>query len=406
MSWMRAVPWFFALSAVACDAAEPPPSSGGVGALAPTACGRGLVVVASDYASTNVALADLGGRTLSPSFVSSGAAAPGVSAALSGDVVLPLESPRSGEVVLLDRFPNSVLTWMDPVTGHVRAQLSVRTGFPANPHDYVELSPEKAYVSRYESNPAPGRQPFDEGGDLVVVDPRAPRIVSRIALAQPDDGDLLPRADRMLAIGDRVLVSLQRFDRSFKRAGDARLLGVDPARDAVDFVVDLPGLSSCGGMARVGDRVLVACSGAFGNGDAQLDRSGVVLLDVAARPPRELRRFPVARSLGGPVGPSVAYASPDVALGVVFGDKDRGGGDQVFSLDLATGEARSLLRTSTAFSLGDVRCASSCGGACVVADAEAGALRVFSVERGAVTERAAARIGDRSGLPPRYVGAF
>src|SRR5690606_21913440 len=99
------------------------------------------------YASANVALVGLDGSTLSGSFISSGSAAPSLNAALSGDVTLPGQR-MTGDIVLIDRFPNSVLTFVDVQTAEVTRQIPVRTGFDSNPQDFLELSAGKALVSR------------------------------------------------------------------------------------------------------------------------------------------------------------------------------------------------------------------------------------------------------------------
>jgi len=83
--------------------------------------------------------------------------------------VLPATRPASGEVVLIDRFGTNVLTWVDAASGDVRAQLSVGTGYESNPQDYLEIDERYALVSRYGQNQNAGRQPFDRGGDVLVI---------------------------------------------------------------------------------------------------------------------------------------------------------------------------------------------------------------------------------------------
>ena len=51
-----------------------------------------------------------------------------------------------------------------PATADVLAQLSVGTGFASNPHDYLEVAADKAYVTRYDSNPHPGSENPAKGG--------------------------------------------------------------------------------------------------------------------------------------------------------------------------------------------------------------------------------------------------
>lgn len=158
-----------AVLCAACNVPEPQGSTGGVD-VPEGPCGRGIVVASSgaDFVSSNISLATFEGEPLSESFLSSGATSAGASAALSGDVVLPLTRPASGKVVLIDRT-NSTITWADPASARVEAQLSVSDGTAANPHDYLELSAGRAYVSRFAAS------------DLWIVDPRTATRTGAVA---------------------------------------------------------------------------------------------------------------------------------------------------------------------------------------------------------------------------------
>ena len=132
-------------------------------------CPNDIVIIDSDYQSTNVSVISVADNLLSGSLISTGSTPPGLTEALSGDVVLPLTKPPSGKVVLIDQG-NDALVWVDPGTGDVLEDLSVATGFSSNPSDYLEVSNTKAYVARYTTNLGAGKQSFDEGGDILVVD--------------------------------------------------------------------------------------------------------------------------------------------------------------------------------------------------------------------------------------------
>ncbi len=370
------------------------------------ACPRALAVVDTDYASTNVSLVSPDGQVRSASLVSSASAAPGLTTALSGDVVLPLARPASGEIVLIDRYPNAVLTWLDPATGGVLAQASVATGFSSNPHDYLEVGAHRAYVTRYGANPSPGREPFDEGGDLLVLDTTTHAVTGRVALAQSGDGAYAPHPDRMVRVGGAAWVSLQRFDASFASAADARVVGVDVATDAVRFSLDLPGLANCGSFAASpsGKLVALACSGVLGPHVALDGRSAVVLLDATAEPPVELRRLAVAVALGAPLAPPLAFASEVTLVGVAFGDVGGGRSDVAYAVDARTGAVTRLLDAGAAFALGDVRCSPGCSGLCWLADAHAGALRSWDATTTPLAPRDALVVDTAIGLPPRGLG--
>jgi hypothetical protein len=396
----------------ACNVSAAPASSGGVNldggaaeggdASAARICPSALVVANSDFTSTSVSVLSPAGAVLSASIISSSSAPSGLTTPLSGDVVLPSE-PTPGEIVLIDRFPNSVVTWVDPATAAVRHQLQVGTGFSANPHDYLEISPTKAYVTRYELNPSPGKQANDGGGDLLVIDPKTPSITGRVPFAVDA---FPPRPGRMVRVGSEAWVSLERFNADFTGAGDARLVGVSTATDAIAWTLDLPGVASCGGIAVApsGKVVALACGGASSDADPT-KRSALVLVDATAHPPVELKRFPAAVMLGAPLDSILAYASEGLLVGVAVGDSQAKRNDAFYSLDLASGKAQIVVDGGMPFVLGDVRCAPGCSDLCFLADANAGALRVWKASGTSLTAQASVPVDPAVALP-RYLGGI
>ena len=141
------------------------------------------------------------------------------------------------------------------------AQLAVGTGFESNPHDYIEVDATRAFVSRYGTNPTPGQQAFDTGGDLLIVDTTKYAITGRIAMPEENPA-LQPCPDGMNWIGADVVVTLQRFSADFSQVGDGRFVGVSPATNAIDWTVNITGLQNCGRVVRLSvgqarrDRVL------------------------------------------------------------------------------------------------------------------------------------------------------
>ncbi|HEY5375211.1 MAG TPA: hypothetical protein VIK01_16140 [Polyangiaceae bacterium] len=409
-------PWLgfgLCLALLGCGA-KAPESTGGF-QLDPngSACPAGYAISNSDFTSTNISAISPTGAVLSASVISSGSAPPGLTTALSGDVVFPSTAPASGKMVLIDRYPNSVLTWVDPATGSVIQQLPVGTGFGANPHDYLELAVNKAYVSRYESNPKPGQAPLDAGGDLLIIDPQANKITGRVELATAPDGAFLPRADRLLLVGSDVWVSLQRFDADFKTAGDARLVGVDPVSDAITWTLDLPGIANCGGVARSpsGKVVALACSGVAGDVDPEQNpaptlRSAVVLLDATVQPPVVLTHFAAAAALGAPIGSTITFANETTLVSVALGDLTAKRTDVAFTLDTSLGMPQMLLDAGAAFVLGDVHCAPGCTDLCFLADAQANALDVWNVTGATLSAQPSIATDTSIGLPPRAIGAL
>ena len=376
-----------------CGAPDAPPGTGGTD-VESGPCGRGLVVVASDYQSTNVSLIGRDGAVLSSSFVSSASADAALSAPLSGDVVAPNERLSGDDVVLLDRFPASVLTWLDVETAAVRAQLDVRTGFAANPQDYLAIDDDKAYVPRFETNPSPGEQLYDSGGDVLIVDPRAAAIVGRIDLlaAMSDAPGFLPRANRMARLDDRAYVLLSAYDPTFSAAAPSRLVEIDVASDEIVRTLLLDGLHGCSALSARSPQLAIGCTGSFDqSGDPVLAESGVVLVENMT----ETARFMASDQ---PFGFGLAFADDRTVVATTLGSFD-GASDAL----VVAHDGRAIYRAGAAFELGDVRC--GCG-ACFLADAESARVRHFAVESGEISQVSAIEVDSAIGLPPRALGGF
>jgi len=78
------------------------------------------VVVESDYQSSNVSLLGFDGSVLTPSLLSSAAQSGGFGLRLGRDVVPSSAASQGPEIVLIDRYPDAILHFLDPST----AQLS------------------------------------------------------------------------------------------------------------------------------------------------------------------------------------------------------------------------------------------------------------------------------------------
>lgn len=229
-SLARLAPLAIALGA--CNVEPLGAPTGGVTVAREPGCPAAALVVMTDFISTQVAISALDGETLSASFVSTASVdSSGLAFPLSGDVSVPSTPAPSGRVVLVDRFGTNVVTWLDPETARVLAQLPVGTGFESNPQDYLELDERRALVSRWDENPAPGREAFDRGGDLLVIDTVDPGITNAIAL--PRDDEFPPRPGGLVMVGETAVVTLERFARDFQSAGEAMLVGVDPSSESV-----------------------------------------------------------------------------------------------------------------------------------------------------------------------------
>ncbi|MEZ4440966.1 MAG: hypothetical protein R3B72_17845 [Polyangiaceae bacterium] len=395
---------------------------GGGGPLPEGACGRGLLVVASDYQSTNTSLVDPEGVVIQPSFLSSASADPGISAALSGDVVAPTDRVTA-EAVLIDRFPAAVVTWVDVASGEVTAQLDVSTGFPSNPQDLLRIG-DRGFVSRYETNPTPGTEPHDAGGDVLEIafDPE-PRVAGRIDLAPAmmDAPGFLPRAGKLLAVGGEAWVALlSAFAADFVTSAPSRLVTFEGTQ-MVDVHV-LEGLHGCTTLARASEgSVAVGCSGDFGGSStADPATAGVVWLERDGDGWREDARFDGA-ALGGAVGFGLAVGlTPSGApriLATTLGETDELGDpvrlDRLLALDPSGAAPPEEVLASAPFQLGELRClgpvasgrAASCG-SCWAADAEAGVLHRLRLSEGEVELEGSLVVDESIGLPPRYLGGL
>ncbi|RLB63183.1 MAG: hypothetical protein DRI90_07435 [Deltaproteobacteria bacterium] len=435
MSDKRPVPAGMALAILAvvgllaCDVPEPPGPTGGT-AEPLGRCGRGLVVVSSDYQSTNLSLLDTAGQVLSESFISSASAAAQLSAPLSGDVGMPTEPQLGPELVLLDRYPASVLTWVEVATGTVRAQLNVATGFAANPQDYVKVSESKAYGSRYEGNPAPGAEPFDEGNDVLIIDPRVPEILNRIDLlpAMVDAPGFLPRPNRMVRLEGVIYVLLSGYSADYLDSAPSRIVTIDIGSDAIAGVTVLEGLHGCVGLA-IGPRfdvtgqpavappLAVSCSGKFDGANASMAESGVVVLSTAGPLPSEVDRWTAAELVGQPLGMSLDFIDHQRLLITVLGLADPLVLDGAIELDTETNEVRELLRSDAQpFQLGEVRCMTAvagagapedgmCGG-CFIADSERNRVHRFAATTTGLEVVESLLVDTMIGLPPRQLGRF
>jgi hypothetical protein len=334
-----------------------PPPDGGI-----ESPGIGLAVVNSDYVSTSLSLLDrTTGKVKNGDCINSGTRPPGNTLALSGDVVLPSQPQPGGLLLVIDRT-NSALTWIDPSTCTPLRQLDVSTGFYSNPHDVIGISPTKAYVARYERKEAPTSDPadYDEGDDILIIDPSVPAITGRIDLASyavaVTGTTIQARADRALLIDGKLFVALSNLSGDFQVAGHGRLLVIDPASDQVTGMVDMPGLKNCSGLSYVATTktLVVACGGAFSDAD-QAAGSGIVYVDVGASPPVETHRQPATPFGGRALAGFSGIANHGVlGFGVTFGEFGGQPSDQFWVLDVASGNASKLADASDAFTLGTV----------------------------------------------------
>ncbi len=401
---------------LACDVPVHKPTETGLGDAAldtpnDAGCPRGLVVAATDLSqSANIGLASTTGEVLSASIISTASFPAGFTTALDGDIAFP-STPASGdEVVILDRYPRSVLTWVNLATARVRAQLSVATGFSANPHDYAPISPQKAYVTRFDSNADPGREPYDEGGDLLIIDPSIPSITGRVDVASslPKSAGFTVHPDRATRVGGRVYIVVPYYDTAYD-SGDSWIAAIDPASDAVIDSVRLTGLSGCSGLDVAPDRNSVAavCSGRW-HGTSTADSGASAIVGVTLEPRlHEIWRVSASSVGGRSFGFDVAFVDPKHVLALQLGDLGPPLiNDEAYVVDVETGKAVKVLQSANVpVTLSAGPCNYDCG-LCFMADAQRRSIHRLEFNSPAQWHLVDSIWDDPTGLPPRMLGFF
>ena len=202
----------------------------GSGVAPRTACDLGGAVLNSDFASTSVSLINTQAGLVRADCVHSTTTGSGAKT-ISGDVVLPSQPQRGGQVVLVDRG-NIALTFVNPTTCAFDHQISVKGGFDkANPHDVVIVSDSKAYVTRYGKNATPGSR-IEDGDDVLMVDPRTARR-GRIDLSAYATTDNPAAPDRAIIAAGKVVVTLNRWNADFYTYAKGSVVIIDPETDRV-----------------------------------------------------------------------------------------------------------------------------------------------------------------------------
>ncbi len=369
----------------------------------------GMVVVHSDYKSTSVSLVDPATATVTQDdCIDSGSKQPVLSMALSGDVALPSQTQSDGTLVLIDR-KNAALVWLTPATCTVTKQLSVGTGFLANPQDLVPISATKAYVSRFDSNASAGKQAFDGGNDLLVIDPQAGTMTGRVDLASlATSAAVLPRPTHAILANGKVYVALNEISADFMVYGTGRVAIVDPGTDAVVGSIDLPTLSNCDGLDYVASqkKLLVSCRGDGGSA-TPAGTSAVLVYDVSGATPM-LTKTIAASALGNrAVGGLLTAVSDTTAIVAVNGDFSGTPPDSLWSLDLVSGSASSLATASGAFVLGTAA-ADTTSHRVFVTDASTATPKVtiYDSSAAALKDAGAIDTASKRGLPPRLIGWY
>ncbi len=404
----RRLGWTAVILAVAGCAPTPQESTGGV-CTAAGPLGRGLAVIDTDFQSTNVSLIGLDGEVLSTSFIST------ADSKMSWDVQAPSMASTGDDIVLLDRT-FGIVTWVNACTAEIREQFHADGDELArNPWDYLPISPEKAYVTRYDRWPG-----NSDHGDVIVLDPRASSITApvgkRIAIAPsvelPGPGYSVHPARGVVA-GDRAYVTTVNATLDYTYAASS-LVVIDTETDAIVAVRELTGLHDCTGIALSpsGAELAISCSGDLeANGDPSLGTAGVVLL--SREDLSENKRYSAVDLGGGVPGFSLSYAAERSLVVTLLGNVKNDLDDVAIAIDLDSGAPR-VLHSAGPVQLGAFLCPARLDDAssgrdpeaCFLTDADTFSVVRFPVASGALGAPLTIDVDEGRGRPPRYLGQF
>ena len=408
------------ITVVLLAAACAPPTASEVVFLDTGMPGYRVGIVNSDYHTVSVSLFDAAtGALVKDDCVNSGTAQPAPALSLSGDVVLPSAPQVGGLLTLVDRF-NATLTWVEPSTCVPTRQLSVgvsgAASFKSLPQDLLSISATKAYVIRLGKNPTPSPQAedFDEGDDVLIIDPSIPAAKGRIDLS----GEALPAAtgeatqamaSRGIVVGHRAYIPITSFQPGYRKAGPGRVTIIDTDTDTIVGRLELADYKNCQQASTdPGQTVLIiGCGGVYADGAARVAESAFVAFDLSSSPPTPLGTWKPALfgNRGVALAQNAAMMSATRGGTVVSGDYGTKPTDGLWLFDAQS--ATKLVDSSASFEFGQVL-SDVLGHQVFLADAAAAAprLRVFDLKPATPTERAAVNPSPSSGLPPRYLGWY
>lgn len=373
----RRAPFLVLAGCVACGPGElPAPLDGGphgdctaAPVLAPLPQMPSFAVVLSDYSSTAVALLDRAGTVLSERWLDSGTVAPGLVAALSGDVMLPTRQRGDGSLTLIDRFGTDVVTRFCLPDGQLAGQGRTHRAIPSqsyksNPHDVVWDDLGHAWASRFEPNLSASAT-IDTGTDLYQLDgdtmaPQQVRLDLTFLNAPATLGrvrDQTPiayaRPGRMVRTPYGTVVGLSRMAKDFESAAPGMVALVDLAEQRARGVL-LPGVADCGTVVPVpgnSAHVVVSCNGVaypFSNNEQR--RTTAAIFQFEVRADRTLHQLHAWRAADHPDAPIVVPFA--VSIGGTRVVASNWEGDDLWLLDLATGDAERLVDGEETYSWG------------------------------------------------------
>ena len=197
--------------------------------------------------------------------------------AISGDAVA--RASGSG-IYIINRFFFDNIQTLDPADGFLTA-LQFSTGNGSNPHDLLEVDPNRLYITRYEP-------PYN---DILIAERQTGQPIGFIELAaQATNSSGTPRADGMVLAEGRVLASLQNIDSSFREYGPGIVAVIDPNTDAIVGRITLVGRNPFGRPAvdEVTGDLFYAMAGVFQGTLNRVLNGGIEVVDPVSLTTRGL----------------------------------------------------------------------------------------------------------------------
>jgi hypothetical protein len=348
--------------------------------------GSGEFAVGSDNYSgaTSISLLDAKAEVSEDDWLSSKVQNSKLRTPLSEDVVFTTVSADTRILTTIERGLG-VITRFDLQDGAVLGQLRTddspeddEAAYHSNPQDVVFVSEERAWVSRWESNPNSDAEERERGNDLIEWNPKTwKRTDRRIDLSELDqkidemqfdqDGNVTGSVEATAYAspgalvpvgGDFAAVGITGITKSYTY-GAGKLAIVDLERARLVSTLDLKGLSNCGEIKPVPSEpksLIVACIGAYGDGGAQAGILKVTIDDAGkAKIQHAFRKADHADAAN--TNSNVASLGGNIVVAVATGRNDpetmqAAEVDKLYRVDLASGEQEELWESTGAFVLG------------------------------------------------------
>jgi len=233
------------------------------------------------------------------------------------------------------------------------------------------------------------------------------------------DHDVLSGYDGIRDVGS--VVTLQRMSIDIRSMGDGRLVGIDLDSLDIAWTLELDGLKNCGPLtiSPAASLGAVACTGYVDRSGiaANLDNSGIVLVDLTSAPPVELRRLSAEALAGAPLQAELEWFAPERLLAKTQTALDGSANNRLLTVDVARDDAESAAEillearpndsgTGQGVTFGGMLCAPGCDSTCLVADSDRGVLQRFTIDGNTLSPLGALGVHGTVGLPPRDVGGL